>query len=340
MNEMKAYEVQTFGIDELELAERPIPETGRGEVLVRFHAASVNYRDIMVVSGTYNPRMKLPAVPFSDGAGEVAAVGEDVTKWHPGDRVMPIFAQRWHDGETSEEKRRTALGAGSYWDGVLREYGAFHEEGLVRIPGHLSYEEAATLPCAALTAWNALAVSGRLKAGESVLTLGTGGVSVFAAQFAKIFGARVIATSGSDQKIERLKELGIEETINFREREDWDAVVLDLTENKGVDHVIEVGGAGTLARSLNAVRLGGHVALIGALTGAATFEPISVFMKAVRLQGIFVGSRTMFEDMIRAIEVAKMKPVVDRVFGFEEVREAMRYMESGAHFGKVVVSIK
>ena len=194
---MKAYQVSEFGIDKLEVVDRPMPEPARGEVLVRFRAASLNYRDFMVVSGTYNPKMKLPAVPFSDGAGEVAAVGEGVTKWKAGDRVMPIFAQRWFDGDSSEEKRRTSLGAGAQWDGVLREYGSFSEESLVAIPEHLSFEEASTLPCAALTAWNALAVSGKVKPGESVLTLGTGGVSVFAAQFAKLFGARLISTSGS-----------------------------------------------------------------------------------------------------------------------------------------------
>jgi NADPH:quinone reductase-like Zn-dependent oxidoreductase len=336
---MKAYEVQRFGIDELSLVERETPEPGPHEVLVRMRAASLNYRDHMVVTGNYNPRMKLPAVPFSDGAGEVAAVGEAVTKWKAGDRVMPIFAQEWLDGESSEEKRRSSLGAGSQWDGVLREYAAFSDEGLVRIPEHLSFEEAATLPCAALTAWNALSVSGKLKAGDSVLTLGTGGVSVFAVQFAKIFGARVIATSSSDEKISRLRGLGADDEINYRSREDWDAAVLELTSKRGVDHVVEVGGAGTLGKSLNSVRIGGHVALIGALTGAGTFNPITVFMKSVRLQGIFTGSRQMFEDMNRAIEVNKLEPVIDRVFAFDEVGSALKHMESGAHFGKIVVTI-
>lgn len=336
---MKAYEIQKFGIEDLAEVERPMPAPGPGEVLVRFRAASLNYRDLMVVAGTYNPRMKVPAVPLSDGAGEVEAVGEGAVKWHPGDRVMPIFAQHWLDGEVDDAKRRSALGAGAYWDGVLREYGVFSEEALVRVPEHLSFEEAATLPCAALTAWNALAVSGRLKAGDIVLTLGTGGVSVFALQFAKLSGARVIATTGSDEKVWRLKELCADEVINYRSREDWDRAVLEATQNFGVDHVVEVGGAGTLSRSLSAVRIGGHIALIGALSGPADFNPIGVFMKSVRMQGIFVGSRKMFEDMIKAIEVAKMRPVIDRVFDFDDVREAMRYMESGSHFGKIVVRI-
>jgi NADPH:quinone reductase-like Zn-dependent oxidoreductase len=336
---MKAYEVSEFGVDKLAVVERPMPEPRHGEVLVRFHAASLNYRDFMVVSGTYNPKMKLPAVPFSDGAGEVAAVGEGVTRWNTGDRVMPIFAQRWFDGDSTEEKRRTSLGAGAHWDGVLREYGAFSEESVVAVPDHLSFEEASTLPCAALTAWNALAVSGEVKPGESVLTLGTGGVSIFAAQFAKLFGAQVISTSGSNEKIERLKDLGVHDTVNYREREDWDKSVLEIVGSPGVDHVVEVGGAGTLGRSINAVRIGGHVAMIGALTGAAGFNPTTVFMKSIRLQGIFTGSRAMFEDMIRAIRVNRLRPVIDKVFEFDEAREALRHMESASHFGKIVVRI-
>lgn len=334
---MRAYEVQEFGIEKLALLDRDDPRPAAGQVLVRFHAASLNYRDLMVVTGTYNPKMKLPAVPLSDGAGEVIDVGEGVTKWKVGDRVMPIFAQQWIDGDTTEEKRRTSLGSGAQWDGVLREFGTFDQEGLVRIPEHLSYEEASTLPCAGLTAWHALSVSGRLKAGETVLTLGTGGVSIFALQIAKMSGARVIATTGSEEKMARLRGLGADEVINYRSREDWDAAALELTGRRGVDHVVEVGGSGTLAKSLTAVRLGGHVAMIGALTGAASFNPITVFMKAVRLQGIFVGSRTMFEELLRAIDVTKMRPVVDRTFSFTEAREAMSYMESGAHFGKVVI---
>jgi len=336
---MKAYEIEEFGIDKLTLVERPMPEPAAGEVLVRFHAASLNYRDLMIVSGTYNPKMKLPTVPLSDGAGEVVAVGDGVVKWKVGDRVMPIFAQRWFDGEPSEEKRRTSLGASPEWDGVLREYGTFGAESLVAIPEHLSYEEAATLPCAAITAWNAIAVSGRVRPGDSVVTLGTGGVSIFAAQFAKIGGARVISTSGSSEKIERLHELGIAETVNYRERDDWDKAVLETIGKPGADHVVEVGGAGTLNKSINAVRIGGHVALIGALTGAAGFSPTAVFMKSIRLQGIYTGSRAMFEDMNKAISVNDLRPVIDRVFEFDQVGDALKHMESGSHFGKIVIRI-
>ena len=336
---MRTYEVTEFGIDNLKLVEREMPFVGPNDVLVKVKAVSINYRDVMVVNGTYNPRMKLPAVPFSDGAGEVAEVGSNVSKWKVGDRVLPLFAQGWLDGGPSEAKRRTSIGAGAQWDGTLREYAAFSEEGLVAVPEHLSFEEAATLPCAALTAWHALSVSGGLKAGDTVLTLGTGGVSVFAVQIAKIFGARVISTSSSDEKLAKLRAIGADEVINYRTREDWDAAVLELTGKEGVDHVVEVGGAGTLSKSVNSVKIGGHVALIGALTGAANFNPVSVFMKAIKLQGIFVGSRQMFEDMNKAISINKLEPVVDRVYAFDEAIAALKYMESGSHFGKVVVKV-
>jgi NADPH:quinone reductase-like Zn-dependent oxidoreductase len=334
---MKAYEIRQFGIDKLYSAEHPIPTLGPFDVLIKIRAASLNYRDIMVASGTYNPKMKLPAVPLSDGAGEVVSVGECVSKWKVGDRVMPIFAQLWFDGESNVERSRSALGAGAHWNGVAREFAAFHETGLVKIPDHLSFEEAATLPCAAVTAWNALVVSGKLKAGDAVLTLGTGGVSIFALQIAKLFGARVYSTTGSVEKIQKLKELGAIEAINYRERDDWDKAVLELTDGQGVDHVIEVGGAGTLARSVASVRYGGHIALIGALDTDGSFNHVPVFMKAVRMQGIFVGSGKMFADLNKAITLHEMHPVIDRTFPFGELESALNYMQSGSHFGKIVV---
>jgi NADPH:quinone reductase-like Zn-dependent oxidoreductase len=333
---MKAYEVQQFGIENLALVEREEPQAAAREVVVRFHAASLNYRDLMFVKGTYHPKAKLPAVPCSDGAGEVVAVGRDVTRWKIGDRVCPIFMQGWIEGEPSMQKNRTALGGGDL-DGVLREYAAFDENGLVEIPASLSFEEAATLPCAAVTAWHALVNSGNLKAGETVLTLGTGGVSIFALQFAKLQGARVIATSSSDEKLARAKKLGADATINYRSTPDWDKEVLRLTNRAGVEHVIEVGGAGTMAKSLNSVRVGGHVALIGVLSGGGDFDPRSILMKSIRVQGIFVGSRRMFEAMASAFEANRVKPVIDRTFAFAEAREALRHMESGAHFGKIVI---
>jgi NADPH:quinone reductase-like Zn-dependent oxidoreductase len=306
--------------------------------LVKFHAVSLNYRDLMFVRGVYNPKARLPAIPFSDGSGEVVIVGASVRKWKVGDRVCPIFTQTWLEGPLSIEKRRTTLGAGDL-DGVLREYGTFDENGLIGIPRHLSFEEAATLPCAAVTAWNALVVSGQLKAGDTVLILGTGGVSVFALQFAKMHGARVIITSSSDQKPAKAKDLGANETINYKKIPDWDKEVLRLTNRIGVDHVVEVGGAGTLSKSLNSVRIAGHVAVIGVLAGAGEFDPRGVLMKSVRMQGILVGSRRMFEDMNNAIDCNRLKPVIDRTFEFEEATEALRYMESAVHFGKIALRL-
>ena len=334
---MKAYEINEFGIENLALVEREKPEQQANEVLVKFHAASLNYRDLMMVKGFYNPKLKMPLVPLSDGAGEIVAVGENVTKWKVADRVCPIFMQGWLDGEIDVGKARTALGGDA--DGCLREFGAFDENGLVRIPDHLTYEEAATLPCAGVTAYNALSVSGCLKPDDTVLLQGTGGVSIFALQFASVLGCRTIITSSSNEKLNRAKKLGAADLINYRAREDWDQAVLDLTEKRGVEHVVEVGGAGTLQKSVNAVKMGGHVAVIGVLSGKGEFNPTAVLMKAVKLQGIFVGSRQMFEDMNRLICQHNLKPVIDKTFAFEEVREALERMESGSHFGKIVIKI-
>lgn len=334
---MKTYEIQQFGINELALTEREKPTPQADQVLVKFHANSVNYRDLMMVKGWYNPRLKMPLIPFSDGAGEVVAVGEKVTRFKIGDRVCPIFMQNWIDGEIDSTKSRGALGGDI--DGCLREFGAFNENSLVLFPSHLSYQEAATLPCAAVTAWNALMVSGKLNQNETVLVQGTGGVSIFALQFAKIYGAKVIVTSSSDEKLERAKQLGADFTINYKEREDWDKAVLEITEKRGVDHVIEVGGAGTMQRSLNAVKLGGHVAVIGVLAGKGEFNPTTILMKALKLHGIFVGSREMFETMNKCISENNLRPVVDKQFDFEDAREALKTMESAIHFGKIVVKI-
>ncbi len=335
---MKAYELEQFGIENLHIVERETPRRAADEVLIKVHAASLNFRDVMVVNGTYNPRMKLPALPFSDCAGEIVEVGSEVSKWKVGDRVCSTVIQSWIEGGPSAETAKTAIGAGAY-DGVLREYAAFKAASLVAVPEHLSCLEAATLPCAAVTAWHALVVSGKVKADDTVLTLGTGGVSIFAIQFAKHLGAKIIATSSSDRKLEKVRQLGADETINYRTREDWDKAVLELTDGRGVDHVIEVGGPGTLTRSVKAVRVGGHIALIGALNMAGEFNPIPIFMKGIRVQGIFVGSREMFEDMNDAIEAGQIRPVIDRSFNFDETREALKYMESGAHFGKIVIKI-
>ena len=334
---MKEYRIDTFGIDELSLVHVDMPAVKAGEVLVRLRATSINYRDVMMVEGGYNQRMPLPRVPFSDGAGEVVEIGEGVTRWKPGDRVCTTFFQGWIDGEIDHAKSKTNLGGDL--DGCLREFGSFDQEGLVRIPDHLTFEEAATLPCAAVTVWNALMVSGGLKSGDTVLLQGTGGVSIFALQLAKLTGARVFITSSSDAKLERARKLGADETLNYRERDDWDTWTLEVTNKRGVDHVVEVGGAGTLQRSMRAVRMGGHIAVIGVVAGKGEYSHTPIFMKALRMIGVFVGSREMFEDMNRAIEESNLRPVVDRAFAFEEAREALRFMKEGSHFGKIVITI-
>lgn len=334
---MKAFEINKFGIENLQLVEREMPSPKESEIVVKFYAASLNYRDLLMIKGLYNPKLKMPLVPFSDGAGEVVEVGREVTSFKVGDRVCPIFMPQWLSGEIDFYKKKTARGGET--DGCLREYGVFSETELVTIPENLSLEAASTLPCAAVTAWNALVVAGRIKAGDVVLVQGTGGVSIFALQFAKAMGATVIITSSSDEKLARAAEIGADHLINYRQENDWDKKVLEITEKRGVDHVIEVGGAGTIQKSLNCVRVGGHIAVIGILAAGEGLNPLPVLMKAVRMNGIFVGSREMFEDMNRMIAQHQIKPMVDKVFAFEDVRNALEYMENGSHFGKIVVKI-
>jgi NADPH:quinone reductase-like Zn-dependent oxidoreductase len=333
---MKVYEIQnSFGLDSLKVAERPVPKPGPGQVLLRMKAWSLNYRDLLVIKGQYNPRLKLPLIPLSDGVGEVVEVGAGVTRVQAGDRVAGAFMPGWIDGRPTEAKGKTALG-GSV-DGLLAEYAVLPGDGVVKVPAHLTDEEAATLPCAAVTAWNALVASGDIHAGDTVLTQGTGGVSLFALQFARLSGAAVIATSSSDAKLARALQMGAAHGINYKTNPDWEKKVLELTGSLGVDHVVEVGGAGTLPRSLKAVRTGGTISLIGILSGVGEVNPVPILMKGVRVQGIYVGSREMFENMNRAITLHQMKPVVDRVFPFSQTREALRHMESGSHFGKIVI---
>jgi NADPH:quinone reductase-like Zn-dependent oxidoreductase len=336
---MKVVELRdSFGLDSLVVGERPEPKPGIGQVLVKMKAFSLNYRDLMVVKGLYNPKLKLPFVPLSDGVGDVAAVGEGVTRVKAATRVAATFMQKWIGGEVNEAKAKTALGGGV--EGVLAEYVVLDADGVTPVPEHLTDEEAATLPCAALTAWHALVTLGKIKAGDSVLIQGTGGVSLFALQFARMHGARVIVTSSSDAKLARARSLGASDGINYKTVPEWEEKVRALT-GQGVDHVVEVGGAGTLGKSLRAVRMGGTVSLIGVLAGAAAqVNPMPVLMKNVRVQGIFVGSRDMFEAMNRAVALHQMRPVVDRVFPFLEIRAALQHMESGAHFGKICLSIE
>jgi NADPH:quinone reductase-like Zn-dependent oxidoreductase len=303
------------------------------------YAVSWNYRDLMVTVGKYNPKMKLPRIPCSDGAGEVAAVGEGVTRVKVGDRVAGIFMQNWIDGEPDVEKTRGALGGDI--DGMLRELVVLREDGVVHFPEHLSYEEAATLPCAGVTAWNALVHAGGVKAGDTVVIQGTGGVSIFALQFAKMMGAQVLGSSSSDEKLERAKTLGLDAGVNYREHPEWDKWVLEQTGGRGADLVVEVGGAGTFTRSLRAVRIGGTVAQIGVLTQCSDPVEIPLLLhRQVRVRGIYVGSRADFEMMNRGISQQKLKPVVDQVFSFADVPAALQRMQSGAHCGKLVTSVK
>ena len=338
---MRAVEVRgTFGLDNLALVERPDPAPGPGQVLLRMRAASLNYRDLLTVQGKYNPKQKLPLIPCSDGVGEVLEVGEGVTRVRPGDRVCPIFAQRWISGEPTRDKVRSTLGGPL--DGTLAELMVLDQEGMVHVPAHLTDEEAAALPCAAVTAWNAL-MAGGIKAGDTVLVQGTGGVSIFALQLGVILGARVIVTSSSDEKLARARELGAREGINYREIPDWGARAKQLAQSAGtdgVDLVVEVGGAGTLDQSLRAVRFGGSLSLIGNLAGTdAQVRLTMIFMQRIRVHGILVGDRESFEAMNRAIAAHGLRPVIDRVFPLEESRAAFDRMAAGGHFGKICVRI-
>jgi NADPH:quinone reductase-like Zn-dependent oxidoreductase len=315
-----------------------------GMVLVKVHAVSLNYRDLMMVKGFYNPKMAFPRIPCSDGAGEVAAVGEGVSRVRMGDRVCGIFMQRWLDGPLTAEKSKAALGGDV--DGMLAEYVLLQQDGVVRFPDHLSYEEAATLPCAAVTAWNALHHAGETerpaRADETIVVQGTGGVSIFALQFGKLLGAKVIGTSSSEEKLARAVALGLDAGCNYKERPEWAGWVSETTGGRGADRIIEVGGGGTFGQSLRATRVGGMIMQIGVLSGAATSEPLAltpILHKQLHVQGIYVGSRAMFEEMNAAIAKAGMHPVIDRVFGFDQVREAFLHMQSASHFGKIVIRV-
>ena len=335
---MRAWQItDTFSIDGLKLNTYPDPQPGPGQVAVDVKAVSLNFRDLLVVKGLYTKKLPLPLTICSDAAGEVAAVGSGVTRVKVGDRVCGIFMPRWLAGGCTDSGSRSALGA--FEQGVLAGRIVLSEEAVVATPAHLTDAEAATLPCAAVTAWNALVCQGGLKAGETVLVQGTGGVSIFALQLAKAAGARVVATTSSDAKAERLRAMGASIVVNYAQTPEWDDVMRKTAGT--VDQVIEIGGTGTFNRSLKVVRMGGYVALIGNRADAGLGEApnlTTALMKGVRVQGIFVGSREMFESMNRAIALHGIKPVVDRIFAFGEAPAALSYFESGAHFGKVVVS--
>ena len=334
---MKSYHVNKgAGIAGLMVKEHDIPVPGPHEVLVRVRANSLNFRELSILRGYYPLPIRPDVVPVSDGAGWVVAVGSDVTRAKVGDRVADVLFPHWIDGPWGQEY---SAQLGGSLDGMLTEYALLSEEGVVHIPDHLSFEEAATLPCAGVTAWNALTGARPLQAGDTVLTLGSGGVSLFALQFAKLFGARVIATTSSEEKAQRLKALGADEVVNYHTTPDWDVAVRELTNGRGVDCVVEVGGAGTLEKSIKSTTIEGQISMVGSLAKDKSTIDIDVISSTVvTLRRIAVGSRAQFLAMNRAITLNKLKPVIDRVFPFDDARAAYHYYEDGQHFGKVIIS--
>jgi NADPH:quinone reductase-like Zn-dependent oxidoreductase len=335
---MRAYQLpQATGIEALTKVDLPMPKPAHRQVLVRIKACSLNFRDLAIVLGRYRMPVKPNVIPLSDGAGEVVEVGDGVTKVKAGDRVAGNFFQRWPGGIASADIQTSALGGGL--DGMLTEYVVLEEDGVVKLPAHLSFEEGACLPCAGVTAWHALAEHGQVTAGDTVLVQGTGGVSILGLQLAKLMGATVIATSSSDEKLARAKKLGAAHGINYKTTPDWEKAAVELTGGHGVDLVIEVGGAGTIAKSLGAIRQGGKVSMIGVLSGAAELNPMLIMAKRANVQGISVGSTQMFEAMNRAIAGGGLKPVIDKVFSFDETPAAFHHMQSARHFGKIVIKV-
>jgi NADPH:quinone reductase-like Zn-dependent oxidoreductase len=337
---MYAYHIVAgTGIAGLERVKLKAPSPGPGEVRIRVRAVALNYRDLMVANGNYIASAGKPVIPCSDAAGEVIETGPGVTRFQAGDRVLSSFFPRWIDGPPTPAKTANALG-GSI-DGVLAEEVVLHEEALARIPSGLDFAEAATLTCAGVTAWNAMFLEGGIKAGDTVLLLGTGGVSTWALQLAKAAGVQAIITSSSDDKLARARELGAAATINYQATPEWQQEVLKLTGGRGADAVLEVGGQGTLARSIAAARMGGTIAVIGGVSGgfASELQLLHLIGGARRLAGVFVGSRSMLEQLARCVEANEIKPVVDREFPFEKAGEAYAWLQSGQHFGKVVIRI-
>ena len=335
---MKVFQLQDdWSIDNLTLTERPKPEPGPGQVLLRMKAASLNYRDLLVPQRGYGALTgTLPLIPISDGAGEVIAIGEGVRRVAVGDRVCPLMIQSWISGPPTMERLSATLGGPL--DGVMAECMVLNEQGLVKTPEHLSNEEAATLPCAALTAWSAIVTDGQVKAGDRVLVQGTGGVSLFALQFAKLHGAYVVVTSSSDEKLQRAINLGADKGINYLSKPEWGKEVKRMTDAEGVDLIIEVGGQKTLPQSLRAIRAGGTICLIGVLSGLNMDVSLGLIVtRKVRLQGISVGNRDGMEAMMRAILQHSLKPVIDRTFAFEKLRQALDYLALSAHFGKICI---
>jgi len=334
---MKAYVIADGkGLDALQLRDREIPKPGPGEILVRMKASAINYRDFLTISFASSRGITEERIPNSDGAGIVEEVGVGVTAVKSGDRVVGCFFQDWIGGSITERTMASALGGPI--DGVLAEYAVFKEDGALPMPEHMSFEEASTLPCAALTAWNCLIEKGGATAGSTALLLGTGGVSIFALQMAKASGIRTIVTSSSDDKLARVKEMGASDVINYRTTPDWEHRVKELTGGNGVDVAVEVGGAGTLAKSVESVRVGGTISLVGVLTGGQ-IDPTSIMRKSICLQGIYVGPKNMFKKMNAALVHNDIHPVIDKVVAFKDAKKAYELMQSGAHFGKIVIAM-
>ena len=335
---MKVFQIQDeWSMDHLKIAERDRPQPGPGEVLLQMKAASINYRDLVVPLRGYGSFTgTLPLVPISDGVGEVVEIGAGVSRVAPGDRACPMFMQKWTAGEPDLTRITSTLGGPL--DGVMQEYMVVNQEGLAKVPDYLTDEEAATLPCAALTAWSALVTEGNVKAGDTVLVQGTGGVSLFALQFAKLLGAGVIVISSRDDKLNRAAALGADEGLNYTDVPEWGKAVKKRTAGGGVDHIVEVGGEKTLPQSLRTIRPGGTISMIGVLSGANMGVSLGLIVtRKVRLQGITVGHRDSFEAMTRAMARHQVKPMIDRVFAFEELKAAMDYLRQGKHFGKICI---
>jgi NADPH:quinone reductase-like Zn-dependent oxidoreductase len=336
---MRALNVsQPWGLDQLKVVEVPDPTPGPGEVLVRMRAVSLNYRDLLMVGGIYSrgPATGGPITPFSDGCGIVEAVGEGVTRVAVGDRVATLFFQGWISGPPTLEKLSTSLGFPI--PGAGRELGVFSEQGLSKVPDFLSDEQVATLPCAALTAWRGLFQDARLKPGDTVVLQGTGGVSIFGLQFAHAAGLRTLITSSFDEKLQRAKGLGADHLVNYRQEPEWSKAVRAATGGVGADMILEVGGGGTIEQSMRAVKIGGHIAIIGVVAGAGNpFNPAALIGNSAKMQGLSVGSREAFEAMCRAIEQHRISPVVDKTFPWTEAKAAFQAMQAGEHFGKIVL---
>ena len=336
---MRVFQIEgDWGMDHLKLSTRPEPTAGPGQVVVKMTASSLNYRDLVVPNRGYgNHTGTLPLIPVSDGVGVVSAIAPGVTRVAVGDRVCPTFFQNWISGEPDLERLTRSLGGPI--DGTMTDYMCLPEDGVTKVPAHLSDLEAATLPCAALTAWSALVTCGNIRPGDRVLVQGCGGVALFAVAFAKLLGAHVTVISSSEERLERVKQLGADAGINYRGTPEWAKATRDITAGRGYDLILELGGEKTLPQSLRCIRPGGTVAMIGILSGSAMATSLGLIItRQVRLQGVTVGHRDGFEAMVRAIDQHRLKPVVDRVFPFEELKEAMAYLQTGAQFGKVCLA--